>query len=108
MSLPRKTGSRGGVGLYISNQHDSKRREDLKNANLESIWTEIFPQKSKSFLVCTVYRPPEKSKNLHENFAKVFDMLSLAMSCKELIVLGDMNVNYLAKNDQNEMKSVIS
>ena len=28
--------------LYISNQHDFKRREDLKNANLESVWIEIF------------------------------------------------------------------
>ena len=38
LSLPRKTGSRVGVGLYIANQHDVKRCEDLENANLESIW----------------------------------------------------------------------
>ena len=29
-------------------------------------------------------------------------------SFKELILLGDMNVNYLVKDDQNEIKSVIS
>ena len=29
-------------------------------------------------------------------------------SLKELILLGDMNVNYLVKDDQNELKSVIS
>ena len=36
-------------------------------------------------------------------------MLSLAMrSFKELILLGDMNVNYLVKVNQNEIKSFIS
>ena len=29
-------------------------------------------------------------------------------SFKELILLGDMNVNYVVKDDQNEIKSVIS
>ena len=29
-------------------------------------------------------------------------------SFKELILLGDMNVNYLVKDDQNEIKAVIS
>ena len=29
-------------------------------------------------------------------------------SFKELILLGDMNVNYLVKDDQNEIKSVTS
>ena len=64
----------------------------------------------RSFLVCTIYQPPKNRKHLHENFAKLFDdMLSLAMrSFKELILLGDMNVNYLVKADQNEIKSVIS
>ena len=64
----------------------------------------------RSFLVCTIYQPPKNRKHLHENFAKLFDdMLSLAMrSFKELILLGDMNVNYLVKVDQNEIKSVIS
>ena len=64
----------------------------------------------RSFLVCTIYQPPKNSKHLYENFAKLFDdMLSLAMrSFKELILLGDMNVNYLVKVDQNEIKSVIS
>ena len=64
----------------------------------------------RSFLVCTIYQPPKNRKHLHENFAKLFDdTLSLAMrSFKELILLGDMNVNYLVKVDQNEIKSVIS
>ena len=55
LSLKCKTDSWGGFGLYASNQYDFKRREDLKNANLGSIWIEIFPKKSKSFSVCSNY-----------------------------------------------------
>ena len=110
LSLPRKTGSRGGIGLYIWKQHDFKHREDLDNAHLESIWIDIFSQKSKSFLVYTIYRPLENSKHLYENFAKRFDdMLSLAMRIfKELILLGDMNVNYLVKDGQNEIELLLA
>ena len=77
---------------------------------IQSIRIEIFAQKSKSSLVCTIYRPRENSKHLHENFIKLFDdMLSLAMRrFKELILLGHRNVNYLVKDDQNEIKFVIS
>ena len=64
-------------------------------------------QNLRSFLVCTIYQPPKNRKHLHENFAKFFvDILSLAV--KKLILLGDMNATYLLKDDQNEIKSVIS
>ena len=68
-------------------------------------------QNLRSFLVCTIYQPPKnRITQPPENFAKLFDdILSLPMKAfKELILLGDMNVNYLVKVDQNEIKSVIS
>ena len=110
LSLTRKIDNGCGVGLYISNQHDFKRREDLENTNFESIWIKIFLQKLKFFLVWTIYCVPENSKHLHENFAKFFDdMWSLAVrSFKESNLLGGMNVNYLVKDDRTEIKSVIS
>ena len=43
LSLARKAGSGGGIGLYISN-HDFKYHEDLEKTSLESIWIEILPQ----------------------------------------------------------------
>ena len=110
LTLQHKTDSGRVVDLYISNQHYFKCCKDLKNANLEIIRIKIFHQKLKSFLVCTIYQPPEHLKHLYENFAKLFnDMFSLAMrSFKGLILLRDINVSYLVKDDQNKMKYVIS
>ena len=109
LTLQHKTDSGRVVGLYISNQHYFKCCKDLKNANLEIIRIKIFHQKLKSFFVCTIYQPPEHLKHLHENFAKLFNMFSLAVrSFKGLILLRDINVNYLVKDDQNKMKYAIS
>ena len=70
-SLLRKTGSAGGVGLHISNQHDFKHRE---NANLESIWIEIFPQKSKRFWFALSI-DPLKTRNIYMKTSQNFLMI---------------------------------
>ena len=103
--LQHKADSGRVVGLYIPNHHYFKCCKDLKNADLEIIRIKIFHQKLKSFLVCTIYQPPEHLKNLYENLAKLFnDMFSLAMrSLKGLILLRVINVNHLVKDDQNKI-----
>ena len=52
-------------------------------------------------MICVLYRPPDNSKHLDKNFeSSLDDMLSLAANeCKEIILLGDSNVNYLINND---------
>ena len=50
----RNKGKGGGVGAYISDKITWKRRTDLEN-DLEAIWIEIFPNKSKSWLLCILY-----------------------------------------------------
>ena len=69
-----------------------------------------FPSKIETFSSLHYIPSPENSRHQHENFAKLFDdILSLALiSSKELILLGDMKVNYLIEDDQDEIKSVIS
>lgn len=74
LSLSCKTGSGGCAGLYILNQHDFTHREDLENANLKSICIEIFCQKSKSFLVCTIY-DPLKTGNIYMKTSLKFLMI---------------------------------
>ena len=59
----RKTGPGGGVAFYISQRLKWNRRKDLENET-ESIWIEIFPEKSKSYLISAIYRPPDNSKYL--------------------------------------------
>ena len=105
----RCDGLGGGVAIYISERINWVRRCDLES-ELECIWLEIFSVKSKSFLICAMYRPPDNSSYLHANFKHLFaNMLGLAIkNSKEVILMGDLNVNYHRKEDNTEIKSIIS
>ena len=81
----------------------------LERDELESIWIEIFPHNAKSFLLSTIYRPPDGSKYLFKNFNTLLnDALNVTSSkCKEWwIVMGDTNINYLDKNNHNDIKDI--
>lgn len=53
----------GGILIYIGNQVNYIRRHDLESADVESIWIEVKIINSKSFLICSVYRPPHLNLN---------------------------------------------
>ena len=103
----RKNAVGGGVGMYISNNLKWK-FVDINCHDLETIWVEICVKKSKNFLVNTTYRPPDTSKHLQKNFNQTFDEMLIAANtlCKEIITLGDMNANYLDKNNNRELKKI--
>ena len=90
----------GGVAIYISERINWARKYDLES-ELEGIWLEIFSVKSKSFLICAMYRSPDNSSYLHANFKHLFaNMLGSAIeNSKEVILMGDLNVNYHRKED---------
>ena len=96
----------GGVVMYISNTLKWQRRYDLERDNLESIWIEIFPHNAKSFLLSTIYRPPDGSKYLFKNFSTLLnDTLNVvSFERKECIIMRDTNMNYLDKNNHNDIK----
>ena len=110
VSRPRKAGKGGGVGAYISNDVTWDRREDLEVREIESVWIEIWPsrQHSKGILIATIYRPPDTSKFLHKDFNTLFSsmMTNASGESKEMIVLGDMNVNFLVPGDNKDLKSI--
>ena len=56
ISKPRSSGKGGGVAAYISNRVNYLRRYDLESEEIECMWIEIKPKKSKSFLICVIYR----------------------------------------------------
>ena len=68
-----QNGEWGGAGIYVAENLKWKRREDLEDVRLEGIWIEIFHRKANSFIVGTVYRPPETSKYLPPNFKDIFN-----------------------------------
>jgi len=57
-----------------------------------------------------MYRPPVGLRYLSKNFAFIIQQnLSLGIDgSKEVIIMGDLNVNYLKKNEDTHIKRVIT
>ena len=92
----RKQNSGGGLLVYVKNEVSCKRRPDLESEQLECIWLEVKPMKSKSFLVGHVYRPPNSGIVWNELFEDSIE--NVLREEKEMYILGDINRDLL--NDQ--------
>ena len=80
--------------LNVNNSLQAKRREDLEADDLEVLWLEVCPYKSRRPLfIGGVYRPPSSrvanDKRLGENIENVH------LLNKETILLGDINIDFL-------------
>ena len=64
-------------------------------------------KKSKSLLIGVLYRPPDSSNYLSENFEILFDeMLSTAVAeGRETIIIGDTTCDFLKRNDHKNILS---
>ncbi|MEW8548507.1 MAG: reverse transcriptase family protein, partial [Candidatus Thiodiazotropha sp.] len=83
----------GGLLIYVKNNVACNRREDLEHVNFESVWLEVFPTCSKSFLVGHFYRNPQSNIAWNETFD---DQLEKVMEeDKEIFILGDFNRDLL-------------
>ena len=104
--LDRKNGPGGGVAVYVKENMSSDRRHDLEVEGIECRWLEINVRNSKSLLVGILYRPPDTSSYLNEDFEQSFDdMLGTAIAEeKETIIIGDLNCNYLKDADHKSIK----
>ena len=106
----RKSGKGGGVACFIRNDINWQRRQDLECDEIESIWIEIFIEKSRSILLSIIYRPPDTSKYLHKNFKEIFDdtITTALAENKESILMGDINCNFLKRDNNTEIKDIFS
>ncbi|XP_066929954.1 uncharacterized protein [Clytia hemisphaerica] len=104
----RDKGTGGGVGVYIKSNLNYDIRKDLEHSEIESICIEIKPNKSRSWLFNTIYRPPDSSKYLSKNFQQLLTNIidSMYNEKKETIIMGDINVNYLSKDDHKVLKEL--
>lgn len=103
----RKTKCGGGVLAFINNSLCSKRRIDLENEDLEIVWFEVCPFKSKrSVIIGSIYRPPSYLKDndakLEANIEKVH------LLNKETIILSDINIDFLRKRNYDKHRLVKS
>jgi exonuclease III len=104
----RPNGTYGGVAAFISDRVQWIRRHDLEHPELECLWIEVLIKNAKSILVGTIYKTPVGSKFLSKDFPDYFDdMLSTAAAeNKELILMGDLNCNFLKKSSDADIKSI--
>ena len=103
-----KTEGSGGLLTYVKDDITCIRRYSLESPNIESIWLEIFPKHSKSFLVGYIYRNPNSKVSWNEDFeAHIENILD---DQKETLMLGDFNkdlFNVQIKNNWTEYMSSI-
>ena len=79
--------------LYYRNSLTCQRKKDLEISNIETLWLEVTLPKSKPFLLCTIYRPP----NVNSDWIDAFEEeLSIAQTTGlKIIVMGDLNIDLL-------------
>ena len=82
----------------------------LKKPEIECIWLEILFPKTKGIVIGIIYRPPDTSNYLPENYSTKFKTMMDIISTedKEIFILGDLNCNYQDKTDRKELKYILS
>ena len=94
-----------GALFYIKNVINYKLRPDLdinKDKELKSIFIEILTKNSKNILVGSIYRHPcMHSKQFNNLFLKSLTNKLSKESDKEIILLGDFNIDLIKTNSNN-------
>jgi len=92
----------GGVGLYVSEDLEFVRRRDLDLCldGIEFCWIELTRKRQKSILIGLVYRHPSGDCDLISETLK--PQLERLNNKGYEIVLGDININFLNYNNDNQ------
>ena len=83
----------GGLLVYVKEGVCCSRRSDLEHKDIECIWVEIKPAKSRPFLIGNIYRPPNSTVQWNEYFEDFIE--NVLQEEKEIYLLGDINRNLL-------------
>ena len=94
------TNGGGGIIVYVRNDIRAKRREVLETNEISCLWLEITPDKSKSFLVGNMYRPPDSKIEYNDRFEEF--IVTVLNEEKEFILLGDFNKKLLNADTDRE------
>ena len=103
-SIVRKDRNRngGGVCFYLRSTLNYRLRDDLiLGDEFEVLSVDIMKPNSKAFNVTAAYRPPNCTEGFFENLENLVRALDL--ESEELIILGDLNCNYLANSNTAQM-----
>ena len=91
----RKTNG-GGLVLYVKENLRCSLREDMQVNDIEALWVEIKHESQKEFLLGYTYRPPSSHQKWTTDFEVVLEQVYTEN--KEIILLGDLNLNLLESN----------
>ena len=93
-----KVRNKGGVLVYIDKSVEFVEMKELQDGDIESLWVKIKPHKSKAFLFCSFYRPPnaENEKTFLEGFQNM--LMSVREEQEEIIIGGDFNFDWKKRN----------
>ena len=83
----------GWCVFYLRSNITYKPREDLQFEPVESFVIEIIKPRSKPFLLCTWYRPPDSPSSFFQPFEQLLDKIDCLNY--EFHLLGDLNCNFL-------------
>lgn len=93
-----RNSSGGGILIYANSDLNIKRRTDLEDRDLEALWLQVCPFKSKRpLLLAGIYRPPSAKakydKSLADNIERAY-LLNM-----ETILVGDFNIDGNRQSD---------
>ncbi|MCG7881047.1 MAG: hypothetical protein JAY96_05605 [Candidatus Thiodiazotropha endolucinida] len=94
----------GGVIVYVKENIACKRRHDLEIDRIECIWLEIT-LKAKSLLLGLFYRPPNSPACTLDDIETSID-LAFDSNIQNIIVTGDLNLNYLNESCRRKIHSL--
>ena len=92
----------GGVAIYHRSILNVIDRDDLVPEDVEAVCLEIIKPKSKPVLITSAYRPPNSQIEFLDKIEVLFQ--NLDNEHKELIIVGDLNCDFLSNNLSNHTK----
>ena len=92
----------GGVGIYLRNEENFVRREDLMSNKpaMENLSVEINRGHCKNIIISCIYRPPDG--NIEQFFDEFHTLLNKVSKMNKIILIGgDFNLNLLQSKSDN-------
>ena len=71
----------------------------VSDNGFQQLWLKVQSRRSKSFVICTAYRPPSTSSNFLDDLAE--SLLDSLLSGLDVIILGDLNCNLLRDDSES-------
>ena len=93
----------GGVLVYVSNALSVSRKCDLECEELEMVCLEVRPKFISPFIYICLYRPPSATKDF---FSKLDDTLGKMPDNVEVVLMGDLNCNFVKEKSSSETRSL--